>query len=207
MRNDYLEDRRRDMLERRNRIDSRMNDYAMGRGMNDSRIGKYPTEEYPMDSRYGHGSMSRGNISYESMREPLDHRANYSDYRSDYNDYARGGRRDYRSDYNDYSMEKMDKEYQEDLEYWIEKLKQKDRIGIPKRQVLDHAKQMGVKFEKYDEMEFYAVYLMQVSDYTSLGTEPKTYIRLAKEWIEDDDVKRKYSNKVCSYLYDIVLGE
>lgn len=195
MRNDYLEDRRRDMLERRNRIDSRMND---------SRIGKYPMEEYPMDSHYGHGSMSRGNISYENMREPLDHRANYSDYRSDYNDYARGrGRRDY----NDYSMDKMDKEYQEDLEYWIDKLKQKDRIGLSKRQVLDHAKQMGVKFENFDEMEFYAVYLMQVSDYTSLGTEPKTYIRLAKEWIEDDDVKRKYSNKVCAYLYDIVLGE
>jgi hypothetical protein len=195
MRNYYLEDRRRDMLERRNRIDSRMND---------SRIGKYPMEEYPMDSHYGYGSMSRGNISYENMREPLDHRANYSDYRSDYNDYARGrGRRDY----NDYSMDKMDKEYQEDLEYWIDKLKQKDRIGLSKRQVLDHAKQMGVKFEKYDEMEFYAVYLMLVSDYTSLGTEPKTYIRLAKEWIEDDDVKRKYSNKVCSYLYDIVLGE
>ena len=194
MRNDYLEDRRRDMLDRRSRMDSRMNDYDMGR---------------EMDSHYGHGSMNRGNISYENMREPLDHRmgrdyrSDYNDYRSDYNDYARGGRRDY----NDYSMDKMDKEYQEDLEYWIDKLKQKDRIGIPKRQVLDHAKQMGVKFEKYDEMEFYAVYLMLVSDYTSLGTEPKTYIRLAKEWIEDDDVKRKHSEKVCAYLYDIVLGE
>ena len=35
----------------------------------------------------------------------------------------------------------------------------------------------------------------------------KYNLRTAKEWLEDDDVEMKGSDKLCAYLYTIVLGE
>lgn len=37
--------------------------------------------------------------------------------------------------------------------------------------------------------------------------DPHHYIVLAKEWLEDDDVQRRGSEKLCAYLYSIVLGK
>ena len=98
-------------------------------------------------------------------------------------------------------------EYHKDLEEWMHKLKRHDRFGLPKDEVIKKAQDMGVKFHNYDEMEFYVVYLMLISDFKHIANDPHQYLAMAKEWLEDDDIQRKGSEKVCAYLYTIVLGE
>lgn len=128
----------------------------------------------------------------------------YMDSR-DYGDY-----RDYR-DYNDGNDMNMDggseKKYHEDIKRWTEKLKRKDRFKIPKEEVISNAKQMGVKFEDFSEDEFYAVYLMMVSDYKAVANDFRSYLNMAKEWLEDDDIEVSPSEKLCIYFYEIVKGE
>ena len=66
---------------------------------------------------------------------------------------------------------------------------------------------MKVKFEEFSEDEFYAVYLMMISDYPSLANEPHTYLAMAKQFLEDKDIAVSPSEKVCIYMYEIVMGE
>ena len=99
------------------------------------------------------------------------------------------------------------REYHKELEEWMHKLKRHDRFGVPKEEILKKAKDMGVKFNDFDEMEFYVVYLMMISDFKHIANDPHQYLAMAKEWLEDDDIKRRGSEKVCAYLYAIVLGE
>lgn len=121
-------------------------------------------------------------------------------------DYARGrGDMNYRNDYRgDY--ESGEKRWKDDLKELTEKLKKKDRFNIPKDQIINHAKNMGVKFDEFSEDEFYAVYLMQVSDYKNVSNEFRMYISMAKDWLEDDDIAVSPSEKLCIYYDDIILG-
>lgn len=66
---------------------------------------------------------------------------------------------------------------------------------------------MGVNFHKYNEDEFYAVYLMHVSDYPGLMSDYIAYIKMAKFWLDDDDVEYRGTEKLCGYLTHIVIGE
>lgn len=168
-----------------------------------SQDGHYPYQQYgernrPMEyEMYGYGI---GGI------KPMD-------YGYDYNyDYARGGNRsgrdrnyDYDYDY-DYVSEDMEKEWKEHLKKWCEELKRYDRFNIPKEQVIQNAKQMGVEFDKYNEEEFLTTYYMVMSDYPQIANEPHTYISLAKDWLEDKDSKLKGSDKLCAYYYEVVKG-
>ena len=136
-------------------------------------------------------------------------------------DYARGSRAsqgrssrgrdygmyDYNYDYANYDYAKEDEEeYKKELHKWTEKLKKHDRFGWNKDQVAQKAKEMGVKFDKFTEDEFFAVYLMHISDYKNASNDPHYYLVLTKQWLEDDDVKMQGSDKLCAYLYEIVLG-
>lgn len=193
MRNRYLSDRayRRSRMSsnERNPYGSR-GGYVSSRRMIDRGMPEY-------DSRY----------DYRGSEYPREHSRPMQ-----YELYGVGGMRprmdyDYGYDYGyDYAKE-SEKEYEKDLHEWVEKLKKYDRFGWSKEQVIQQAKSMGVNFDKYDEMEFYATYLMQMSDYPKIANEPHTYLAMAKEWLEDDDVEMKGSDKLCAYLYTIVLGE
>ena len=114
---------------------------------------------------------------------------------------------DYANDYNDYAEEDMMKGYEEDLKKWIKKLMKKDKFKLPKQEVLKKAEEMNIEFEEFSEEEFYAIYLMLVSDYPNIADNPHTYIVMAKQFLEDDDVNVDPSEKVCKYLYEIVLNE
>lgn len=127
------------------------------------------------------------------------------DMRGDYRDNRYYDRRDSRD--RDYAEEDMDEEYKQDLEKWISKIKKDDRFGLPKDQVIQKAKSMKVDFKDFTEEEFYAIYLMHVSDYPSVANEPHTYLAMAKAWLEDKDLKIEPSEKVCKYLYEIVMAE
>ena len=125
-------------------------------------------------------------------------------------DYAVGGigrPREYNYRNRDYAEDDMDMEYEEDLKKWTQKLKKNDRFGLSKDQVMQKAKEMKADFKDYDEDEFYAIYLMHISDYPSIANEPHTYVAMAKAWLEDKDLHISPSEKVCKYLYEIVMAD
>lgn len=107
----------------------------------------------------------------------------------------------------DYADDNYDEEYERDLRDWILKLKKKDRFNMSKDAVVTKAKEMKVEFKDFTEEEFYAVYLMQVSDYPSISNDARVYLSMAKSWLEDDDVAVDPSEKLCIYMYEIVLGD
>jgi hypothetical protein len=156
----------------------------------------------PMEYEVGIKPMDRGH-SYMNEYYGRDQRRDYNDYNRDYNDYNDYGR-DY-GDYNDYAS--MDKEYEEDLKKWAQKLKKHDRFGLKEEEVFQKAKDMKVKFEDFSEDEFYTTYLMMISDYPSIANEPHTYLAMAKNFLEDKDIAVSPSEKLCIYMYEIVMGE
>ena len=205
-RNRYMRDRaRRRNYRGQSDYDYEM-DYRESRNQYGDRYGssrnrdRYPDERDYMDYNYDRESRRM----YES-----DMRRNYRD-----SDYAVGGigrpheynRRN--RDYRDYAEEDdYDEEYEEDLKKWTQKLKKSDRFGLSKDQVIQKAKEMKVDFKQYDENEFYAIYLMHISDYPSVANEPHTYLAMTKAWLEDKDLQISPSEKVCKYLYEIVMPE
>ena len=195
-RGQYMRDRAERKMMRRGRDYGYPMDYAHDnpehRYMDDARNGRdrYYPERFYMD--YERPYESRRTYDY-----------NY-DMRGDYR--GRDYRRDYR-DYRDYADDDYDKEYHEDLAKWTNKLKQYDRFGLSKEQVVQKARDMGVSFNEYEPDEFYAVYLMQVSDYPSIANEPHTYLAMAKSWLEDKDIELEPSEKLCKYMYEIVMAD
>ena len=179
------------------------------RGMRDYRSSR-------MDERYQ---------DYDRMHEgdrTTDYEDNYSrsrdrNYHDPYDmkydrDYDRRSRRDYMHDGYDryseyYDYEEMEKEYHEDLNRWIGKLKRKDKFGLSYDEVIQHAKNNGVSFNDFDEKEFYAVYLMVISDFKSISNDPNVYIKMAKDFLYDDDIEVTPKEKLCIYYYKIVKGE
>ena len=106
----------------------------------------------------------------------------------------------------DYAHE--EKKYEKELHKFIQRLENKEkRINVSREHIMKQARNMGVKFDNYDENEFYAVYLMMISDYPKISNDYNMYISMAKDWLEDDDVKTKGGDKLCAYLYTIVLGK
>ena len=199
--------RQREYRERMKNEDSRRDYRYDMRG--DNRRGY--DRNYMMDER-DRDRDNRRNYNYNLWNEDPDNRdyRDYRDYRDrdyrDYRDYdmARGRDRDYDRDY---ASDMNDKEYHEDLKEWVKKLKKHDRFSLPKDQVIETAKQMEVKFDEYDEEEYYAIYLMHISDYPAVSNDARMYMGMAKAWLEDKDLKIEPSEKVCKYLYEIVLAE
>lgn len=168
----------------------------------------------PHSSRSEYGRSKRNERDYgmgerynypESMR---------GDYRSRYDRYM--DEKPYRSNEHEREyirpiyVEEHDeevKDYEHELHEWIERLKKKDRFASSKDDIIRKAKSMEVKFDLFDEEEFYATYLMMVSDYKHVANDPHHYLAMAKEWLMDDDVALTGSDKLCAYLYTIVLGE
>lgn len=188
----------------RDRADRRRSDRAMrgGRGMDRARgrgsDSRTHVGGYYRDSRYDRRYDERGS-DYGYDRN-YDRGYDYGyDYGNDYGYDYRGGR-----DYNDYGDE--EEEYHKHIKKLTEKLKKKDRFGMGKEEVIKNAEKMGVKFNEYNEDEFYLTYLMQVTDYPGMN-EPQAYIVRAKQFLEDDDVMRRGSDKLCAYIYSVVLGD
>ena len=184
--NDYAMDYRNDYAERNRRYDYRGNS-------------DYRYEDYARSGQYD-----------REYHRPMGYEMN--GYAMINPDYARGNRgRDYNYDYGrDYERDyaDMEKEYHEELKKWIEKLQKMDtRIRVSKDQVLRQAKSMNIRFDEFTEDEFYATYLMIISDFPNVTNDYNVYIGMAKNWLMDKDAKLQGSNKLCTYMYEIVLGK
>lgn len=186
-----------------------------------------------MDSARGHGrermrDMARGHGGRTRvsgyMRRSRDNaydrgydRTYDRDYDRDYDmhDYGRGRNRmmpmDYDDyDYNDYGYDDYDysdDEYEQELKKWTEKLKGKDRFGLSKEDIIASARSMGVKFDDYNEQEFLTTYYMVISDNPKISNDPHTYLAMAKNFLEDDDIAVSPSEKLYLYFKHIVKGE
>ena len=152
--------------------------------------------DYGMDSRdYG------GKEYYIRSRDARDYNMDSRDYR-DYMDSR---------DYIDYKK-KQYLSYSE-LEHWSEKLKkeveEKDKQFFSKEHIKKKADEMGIKFDKFNLEEFYTTVLMMYTDYCkTLGTaNMDIYLRLAKDWLSDEDIAVKYGEKLAAYYNSIVKGE
>ena len=169
----------------------------------------YPEHDYRYDSRYDRGRMD---YRYDrDMEYPREHHRP-----TEYEMYGVGGMRPLSSDYRsgrrmdygyDYASDDMEKEWHEDLEEWCKKLKKHDIFNMPKEQIIQKARDMGVKFQDYNEKEFITTYYMMISDYKNVSNDPHFYLVLAKQFLEDDDAELKGSDKLCAYYYEIVKGE
>lgn len=150
----------------------------------------------------------------------------------DYNygeDYARGRGRDYNygndyahgRDYGympyppymmDYASQGGEYLSDRDLQMWADKLmkkvEDKDKQFLSRENIRKRADEMGIKFEKYSFEEFYVVVLMKYTDHCkTLGTaNMDIYLKLAKDFFEDDDAAVKYGEKLALYYDHIVEG-
>lgn len=200
MANRYLQDRamrRGSMRDGRNPYGSRGGYVTSRRGRRDREMSDYADYDMARGRDY---DMAQ-NVSY-----PMYGIGGYRPYEGDMADYDYARRSGRGRDYYDYDYAEEDGEWKEHLKKWSEKLKKKDRFNMPKDQVLQNAKQMGVKFDDYNEEEFLTTYYMVLSDYPKIANEPHTYLALAKDWLEDKDTALKGSEKLCAYYYEIVKG-
>lgn len=157
--------------------------------------------------RDGHYPMVQGYMPIEAMGRFTGY------YGMGGEDYARGrGRRDYRGyDYGyDYTGDYGENLTKEELAHWSKKLmgemEDKDKQFFAKENIMRKAKEMGIKFDKFNEEEFYVAVLMMYTDYCkTLGSaNMDIYLRLAKDWLEDDDVSVKGGEKLAVYHDNIV---
>lgn len=161
-------------------------DYARGRRYDYAR----PKSEYDyLERDYGYPERDYG---YED------------DY--EYYDMARG-RRDMRRDYNKSRMLN-----EEDLEHWTKKLaeqlEQKEKPLFKMDDIIKKAEAMGIRFDKFSPYEFYVTVLMMLTDYKKsiASLSPEMYIKLAKDWLCDEDSSVKYGEKLAAY-YNYIINE
>ena len=199
----------------------RMKDYLMDRAMRKrdmrnpygSRGGyvvndhNYRGNDYEMGYRNDFPKHSDRRTDYNY---PNEYRTNdYNQYPQQYGEYNRPYQYQQDMSYGystDYAHE--EKKYEKELHKFIQRLESKEkRINVSKEHILKQARNMGVMFDDFNEDEFYAVYLMMLSDFPKISNDYNMYISMAKDWLEDDDVKMKGGDKLCAYLYTIVLGK
>lgn len=172
--------------------------------------------DYRRDGRSSYGSRGgymrdsrRGDYGYDyNSNEPIGKnytRREYDDRPHSLSERLNRTASEY-GDFTDLDYAAMDDEYHMELEDWCKDLKHQVRNALPKQEVLMKAEQMGVRFDEYDEKEFYTTVMMLMSDFPNIG-QPETYIAMAKQWLEDKDAELTGSEKLSAYYYTIVKGE
>lgn len=183
MRNRYLMDKASRMLGDRTRSGGSLTIRDRARERHD--YNDYDYNDYNNNYDYNRGKSYgnfRDNVGYDR-----NHQQEFHGNRLDYGD--------------------MEMRYHEDLKRWIEKLRRKSHLNIDESQVIEMAKAHGVRFDEFDETEFYAMFLANTTDYPFLGKDPSIYIKMTKAFFDDDDIEVSPSEKLCIYYYKIVKGE
>lgn len=199
-----MRDRRRMREDRRSRRRD-YNSYGFGNDYH------YDYPEY--DSRYDYRTNERhspsrmGRDSEYDREHSMDY--NYYDPYMTRRDYR--GRRDRRG-YRDRASEE-DYLTDEELMEWAKELMrdvpEKDRPYFTKDNMERKTKEMGIDFKDYTFSELYAASLMLYNDYSkTLGTaNMDLYVRMAKDFFEDDDAELQGSEKLATYYDEIVCAE
>ena len=90
----------------------------------------------------------------------------------------------------------------------LHSIDEKYKDTLQKERIIKEAEEVGIHFDKFTKDEFYVVVLMMYTDFCkTLGTANfDTYLKLAKDWLCDEDIAVKYSEKLAAYYDHIVEG-
>ena len=110
-------------------------------------------------------------------------------------------------DYGDYGETLSEKE----LDHWCEKLKKQlddqEKQMFHKDMISQKAKSMGMQMKGFGEKELELTAIMMYTDYKrTIGKNPDMAIRLAYDWLTDEDVAVKGAEKLAVYYDCIVEG-
>lgn len=186
------------------------------REFTDANYDRRPTAEYNPESMYTSHSgydMHRGpglygyygNTPFEIMKSGYPYDRRYDQRYDQMYDRRYDSRYDYR--YDGHNMKYIP---DHELRKWGEKLTrsldEKDRDMLKKETILKKAEEMGIKFEKFIPEEFYVTVLMVYTDFgkTIGSANLDMYIRLAKDWLCDEDAGLQYGEKLSAYYYHVV---
>ena len=196
-------------------------------GMHDNnypnRMGGMAHGDYGYDGHYGsHGGRTGGYEPVEFMGYCTGYAGSKEDYGypmygdmrgrgrdMGYRNYDMRGGRDYGyDDYGDYGETLSEKE----LDHWCEKLKKnlddQEKQMFHKDTIAQKAKSMGMQMQGFGEKELEVVTLMLYDDFKhTLGRNPDTYIKLAYDWMNDQDAELKGATKLAVYHDEIVEAD
>lgn len=172
-------------------------------------------EDYARRGDYARRADYAGDYGYRNHQVPFELYGNVDmrNYNRDYGyDYAprrmSGGRyMDYGYDYGEDEEEYLD---DKELMDWSKKLLKEVPEEYKNYFTVDNiekkAKEMGIEFKDFTFSEFYTTALMMVTDYSkTLGmSNIDIYLRLAKDWLCDEDVEKQYGEKLAKYYDEIV---
>lgn len=163
---------------------------------------------YVRDRAMNGGRYDRGMDDYDMRRRGMDY-----GYDMDYagRDYAMY---DQRGDYGYSDMARYDRHGSDvlddrTLEMWSRELMQEIEPMHQQKFKMDaivkKAEEMGIRFDKFSPMEYYATVVMLVSDFgKTLGiSNVDLFTRLAKDWLCDPDAGVKYGKKLSAYYHHI----
>lgn len=212
-------------------------DRRRDRGMYDGGHYGVPSgEHYPMDGNYSNPQYNdeRGRRDYESGRQydmgydyprmndghygsegktyyPIEAMGTFNGYwgqpQRDFGRYDMRGR-DMMGDYGDYG-ETLTKE---ELEHWCKKmmseLDERERQMLSKESILQRAKNMGIEFKGFNEMEYYVNVVKNYTDHKkSIGENLDMAMKLARDDFFDEDGEYKGSEWLAVYYDTFVEGE
>lgn len=212
-------------------------DRRRDRGMYDDGHYGVPTgERYPMDGNYSNSQYNdeRGRRDYESGRQydmgydyprmndghygsegktyyPIEAMGTFNGYwgqpQRDFGRYDMRGR-DMMGDYGDYG-ETLTKE---ELEHWCKKmmseLDERERQMLSKESILQRAKNMGIEFKGFNEMEYYVNVVKNYTDHKkSIGENLDMAMKLARDDFFDEDGEYKGSEWLAVYYDTFVEGD
>ena len=158
----------------------------------------YARHDAPTRSEYdyaGYSMASKSNREYDRNYDYPMMGGRYYDYR---------GRRDYGE--SEYLSDEDLMDWSRDL---LDSIEQKDRQMYTRENITKRAREMGVEFRDFSEDELVVATLMMVTDYgKTLGTSNlDIMIRLAKDWLCDEDSELQYGEKLAAYYEYIIDPE
>lgn len=140
-----------------------------------------------MDKRYGQPSADYMGYGYH-----------YEPYMTDYYGYDYG---------NDEFL--SDEELMDWSRELLRDVEEKDRPMMTREHIAQKGHEIGAKFKDYTEDELVVATLMAYTDYkqTLGGGNVDLYVRLGKDWLEDEDAELKGGEKLAKYYDEIVCGD
>lgn len=175
--------------------DYRGGDYRGGQ-MSDMRMGDghhYPEHQMGGQTYYPIEAMGRFNGYWGMPQGDYGYRRDYGyDYGYDYGDYGES-----------LSTEELHK-WQKKL---MEQLDEREKQMFRKEAIIPKFKQMGIEMKDFNEEELYTLALAKYTDHKqSIGQNPDLAIKLARDFMLDEDSNTPGSERVAIY-YDTFVAD
>lgn len=208
----YNDERNRRDYESGGQYDMGRMDYGDMRGRRRNARGQYMADRGYGSEMDGHYPMGQGSTYY-----PIEAMGTFNGYwgvpEEDYGRYDMRGRgRDYGYDMRyDMAGDYGESLTREELEHWCKKmtseLNEREKQLFAKETILQKAKNMGIQFDDFNEMEYYVNVVKNYTDHKkSIGENVDMAMKLARDDFYDEDGEYKGSEWLAVY-YDTFVKE